>query len=169
LRWEEYDGTSIKIVRSVWETYVTEPKTPESIQTIKVPGPLKHLLDHFHELQHYPKEGWIFKGSRDGKPLNLNDRANLVIRPVLRKLGVYHALKWFRNDSASHIANLRGDGMGAKALLRHTMDSDADRFYLKTMAEARDRAVGEVESIWAELPKQLTAGDFAADMTLSMQ
>ncbi len=42
------------------------------------------------------------------------------------------------------------------ALLRHTMDSDADRFYLRTIAEGRDLAVGEVESIWNEIPQAAT-------------
>src|SRR6266513_3147539 len=43
--WENYDGSEIRVAKSVWRSQAEEPKRPKSEGAIPVIAPLKALLD----------------------------------------------------------------------------------------------------------------------------
>jgi integrase len=45
LTWDNYDGSEIRVMKSVWRSYVDEPKRPKSKAAIPVITPLKVLLE----------------------------------------------------------------------------------------------------------------------------
>jgi integrase len=47
--WENYDGSEIRVEKSVWRSHVDEPKRPKSKGAIPVIGQLKVLLDQHWE------------------------------------------------------------------------------------------------------------------------
>ena len=49
LLWENYHDDAIWVTQSVWERFVTEPKTQQSISAIPVIGPLAELLQKHRE------------------------------------------------------------------------------------------------------------------------
>src|SRR4029077_2254048 len=88
LRWEEYDGVSLRISRSVWEGYVGEPKTEASADDVPIIGPLRERLEqHRQRLTeelggHRPASGWMFE-SEAGTPVHLGNLINREILPAL--------------------------------------------------------------------------------------
>ena len=70
LTWENYDGSEIRVMQSVWRSHVDEPKRPRSKGAIPVIAPLKALLERHRARCGNPLRGFIFSNEQ-GKPMNL--------------------------------------------------------------------------------------------------
>jgi integrase len=82
LRWEDYTGAELRVVRSVWRTHIGPTKTEESGgNPVPVIPILRTALDEHRK--RYTGDGFIFAGQRKGKPLNLENLAQRVIAPAL--------------------------------------------------------------------------------------
>jgi len=68
--WENYDGSEIRVEKSVWRGYVDEPKRPKSKGAIPVISQLKARLDEHRERSGRPSKGFIFPNEL-GDPMNL--------------------------------------------------------------------------------------------------
>lgn len=146
-KWENYSGTHLTITESNWKGHIGTPKTTASAQTIPVPGPMREILNRFHEQEGRPTTGLILHGLDHNRPLNLDHFVRNQIAPMLKLKKIpWHALKYFRNDAASHITDATGDSGASAALLRHKSLQTTDAFYSKIMNGAKDRAVSVLES-----------------------
>lgn len=88
LRWEDLKGNELHVQRTAWRTtYVDEQlKTEASRGAVPViPELAKYLEEHRNGC---PADGFIFTGAKMGRPLDLHNLANRVIRPALKKKGV---------------------------------------------------------------------------------
>jgi integrase len=86
LKWSDYDGTSIKISRSVWRTHIGPPKTEGSLGVVPVLPFLQGFLNEHRARTKFAKDDdYIFSGERRGAPLNLANLARRVIIPALAK------------------------------------------------------------------------------------
>jgi len=83
LRWADFDGTMLRIQRSVWRTQVGPTKTEESEAPVPVILALRLVLET-HKRKVQPKdEDYILAGERKGMPLNLHNLANRLSKPAL--------------------------------------------------------------------------------------
>lgn len=102
LQWQDYDGEHLNVVRSVWRTHVTQPKTDASIDKVPMLPSLRKILDEYRKTVPNAPTDWIFAGERKGRPLNL---ANLVRREMLPALkpGSWHGWHGFRRGLATRL------------------------------------------------------------------
>src|SRR4029077_5437053 len=56
--WENYDGSEIRVQKSVWRSHVDEPKRPKGHGAIPVIAQLKLLLDQHWERCGRPRKGY---------------------------------------------------------------------------------------------------------------
>ena len=85
LRWSDFDGTSLRVVRSVWRTHIGPPKTDDSEGAVPVLPLLRKLLEEYRAKTKGKPDDYIFAGERRGAPLNLANLANRVIKPALKE------------------------------------------------------------------------------------
>jgi integrase len=82
LEWPDDSGEEIRVMRSVWESITSEPRTRKSKATVPVILPPQPLLDQFRESRGNPASGPMF-GTIKGTPLSLNNVLNRQILPAL--------------------------------------------------------------------------------------
>ncbi|SRR6266498_661726 len=151
--WENYDGTELKVTRSVWEGHVDEPKTRRSKGSIPVIPALARILNAYREQCGSPTSGPMFK-STAGTPLNLNNVLNRMILPALNRCevcrkersdhaGVDHEFKrdgsrpewhgWhaFRRGLGTNLAELGVDDLTIQRILRHANVQITRQHYIK--------------------------------------
>jgi len=96
LQWQDFDGKSLKVSRTVWRTQQGPTKTESSEDTVPVLPVLQSLLENYrHHLEGLPDEGhlgrelkphdWMFAGDRRGTSLNLANLVRRVIVPLLTR------------------------------------------------------------------------------------
>lgn len=150
-RWEDYDGKRLTIRQSVWNTIVTTPKTEESVASIPLGEPLRSILAQQRELDGNPARGWILRGALRGQPLNLNNLARRVIKPMLANVEP-NPIEWrtwyaLRRGIATVVSAVERDPNAAKGLLRHKDLTTTLRHYDKGTSEAVERAVRQIEKL----------------------
>lgn len=84
LRWEDLKGNELFVQRSAWRTtQIQSTKTAASRAGVPIISTLaKHLEAHRNG---FSSDGFIFTGQKLGRPLDLHNLANRVIRPILEK------------------------------------------------------------------------------------
>ena len=90
LLWEHYGRSEIRVMKSVWNTHVTLPKTRMSKAAVPVVPILSDRLDRFRASIGNPESGLIFAAG-NGSPLNLDNLARREIKPVIEGVGI----PWF--------------------------------------------------------------------------
>jgi integrase len=165
-RWEDYDGKTLTVKRSVWRKHTTAPKTAGAAKPVLVIEPLRELLAELSEVEGNPQDGPILRGvklSEDGKPkpLNLNMLAREVIRPALRnpknyRTGDAKPIVWqgfysLRRGIATQLAAITRDPMAAKGLLRHSSVNTTLTHYIKDVPEVTANGMAQVEQLFSKL------------------
>jgi integrase len=88
LRWSDFDGSVLRIQRSVWRTTIGPTKTEESEAPVPTIPILRKVLDQYRTKIQPKDEDFILAGDRGGRPLNLHNLANRVIKPALKEKGL---------------------------------------------------------------------------------
>jgi len=122
LVWENYHDDAIWVTQSVWEHFVTEPKTERSDSVIPVIAPLAKILEKHRHAQGNPRAGFVFVSRRDGRdggPINLNSLLKWQVRPKLEEEGIkwsgWHA---FRRGLATNLHRLGVPDKTIQSILR---------------------------------------------------
>jgi integrase len=162
--WEDYNGKTLSVRRSVWRTHTTPPKTPSAAKPVPVIEPLRDLLAQLRAIDGNPCNGLILRGV-SGKPLNLDMLAKRVIRPALRNAENYsstdakpidwHGYYAFRRGIATLTSSVARDPMAAKGLLRHSSVSTTLSHYIKDVPEVTENAMALVEELFAKVTGQV--------------
>jgi len=84
-----FDGRRLNVRQSIWRSHATEPKTAESCNPVPVIDPLRTLVVELRMADGNPEVGPILRNYA-GKPLNLDNLAKRIVRPILLAAG----LKW---------------------------------------------------------------------------
>ena len=112
LMWENYDGSQIRVMKSVWRSHVEEAKRPKSRGAIPVVAQLKTLPERHRGACGNPSGGFVFANA-NGKPMNLDALARDVIQPTLEMSGLdWHGWHAFRRGLAT---NLHRPGVSDKS------------------------------------------------------
>ncbi|MGB2890284.1 MAG: site-specific integrase, partial [Candidatus Acidiferrales bacterium] len=145
LRWEDFDGESLHVRRSVWRRHVGATKTPESEASVPVLPFLKKALEKH---RNWKSDGsYIFAGEKFGAPLNLANLARRVIKPAIKAKGVewkgWHA---FRRGLASNLYALGVQPKVIQAILRHSDIGTTLAYYVATPDEESRAALRKIEN-----------------------
>jgi integrase len=131
LLWEHYSGNEIRVMQSIWNTHVTQPKTRKSKAAVPVVPILCERLDRFRASIGNPQSGLIFVAG-NGSPLNLDNLARREIKPVIEAVGIswfgWHA---FRRGLATNLYSLGVSDKVIQGILRHAQVSTTMNLYVK--------------------------------------
>lgn len=161
LRWEDYDGKSLAVNRTVWRTRVGETKNPESEGSVPVLPILQRILNEYKVKVGGKNGEWLFRGERRGTSLNLANLVRRAIQPMLRRCTVCKEMEsrhgkdhefepdtsipvwrgWhsFRRSLASNLYGLGVKPKVIQAILRHADIGTTLSYYVSTPdAESRE-------------------------------
>ena len=153
LRWSDYNGSSLRVQRSVWEGILDETKTDASNGSVPVIGALARRLDTYRTRLRAERQpdSPIFAAS-NGKPLRLNNILGSHILPVLKAAGIdFHGWHAFRRGLATNLHDLGIDDHTIKAILRHSSVTGTQRSYIKSLPQHSVAAMSAFDSSIAEL------------------
>jgi integrase len=181
LMWEHYTGDTLKVMRSVWESFVNEPKTRKRKAPVPVILPLRRLLDQYRLSVGSPATGVMF-ATMKGTPLSLNNVLNRQIQPVLNACvrcendrddhgpadheyerdstrPEWHGYHAFRRGLATNLHDLGVDDKTTQAILRHANVAVTQAAYIKTLPAQSIAAMQQLEALVNV--KLLSVGDHA--------
>ena len=190
LRWEDYDGKTLMVNRSVWEGFTNEPKTKRSKATVPVIPRLAAILDRHRRASGNPSSGPMFANAKHN-PANLNNTLNREILPALNRcvtcrkpkthhvaaaishefkrddtLPLWHGWHAFRRGLASTLYGLGVDDVMVQQILRHKDVQVTRDHYIKTSNEQSVAALAKLESAFSQLCANRALTVLAAKNTL---
>lgn len=143
--WENYDGSQIRVMKSVWRSHVEEPKRPKSKGAIPVVAQLKTLLERHRGACGNPSGGLVFANAK-GKPMNLDALARDVIQPRLEKSGLdWHGWHAFRRGLATNLHRLGVSDKVIQQILRHANVTTTMNIYVNTVSSDAAAAMKTLE------------------------
>ena len=168
LRWEDYDGQSLKISRTMWRTVEGQTKNPESEGSVPVLPVLQRVLNDYKTKVGGKNGDWIFKGEKRGTSLNLNNLVRRSVTPMLTRCSVClemelqhkdkdHAFKldesipqwrgWhaFRRSLASNLYSLGVKPKVIQAILRHADIGTTLAYYVETPDDEAREALEKID------------------------
>jgi integrase len=147
MRWEDYDGSELRITQSVWRGHVDEPKTPRSKSPVPVISALAKFLEAHRQRCGNPGSGFIFLSARR-KPLDLADVARWMIRPALKTASIeWHGWHAFRRGLATNLYRLGVADKTIQTILRHTNVSTTMNIYVKSVSADATAAMQALEEL----------------------
>jgi integrase len=149
LRWDDYNGETITVKRSVWRTHVGETKTPGSAASIPVlPVLSKALTSHLNRVGFGCT--YIFEGET-GRPLVLPNLTRRRIAPVLAAKKIsWTGWHGFRRGLASTLYGLGVPDKVIQQILRHASVEVTRKHYIKTNTAQSDAAMKKLADAFEE-------------------
>lgn len=146
LRWEDFDGETLTVRHSVWNSTVAEPKTRRSRSPIPVVRQLADALDA-HKLRAgiLAQPGLPIFQAGNGQPLNLDNLARRVVAPV----SSWHGCHAFRRGLATNLHSLGVDDKTIQAFLRHSNVGITMNVYVKTVNASQVDALDSLSQKFA--------------------
>jgi integrase len=142
LRWEDYTGDEIRVVRSVWRTHVGSTKTEERGENpVPVIPILRTALDEHRK--RYTGDGFIFAGEWRGTSLNLDNLARRVITPIIGD--AWKGWHSFRRGLGTNLYGLTVPSKVIQEILRHADVSTTERHYIVVDRNETKRAMKKFE------------------------
>src|SRR5882762_2771366 len=149
LMWEDYDGSEIRVMKSVWRSHVDEPKRPKSKAAVPVIAPLKVLVERHRARCGNVQRGFIF-ANEQCKPMNLEALAADVIRPALEKAKLpWYGWHAFRRGLATNLHRLGVSDKVIQQILRHANVTTTMNIYVKTVSVDAANAMKTLETMCA--------------------
>jgi integrase len=148
LRWEDLKGNELHVQRTAWRTTDVRESTKTDASKASVPV-LKILAKHLKEHRDgFPGNGFIFVGAKMGRPLDLHNLANRVIRPALAEEKIPWA-GWhgFRRGLATNLHTLGVPDMDIQKILRHADVATTQQSYIKVEDKVRQAAMRKLEKV----------------------
>jgi len=177
LTWENYKDGEIRIERSIWKGYITEPKTRKSRGAIPVIAPLAKRLEFHRSSSGNCKSGVMFP-NLSGSPMDLGNLLNRDILPALnrcaacgkpkeecQKLGKvrnitpdhrferdkmlpeWHGWHAARRGLGTNLYRLGVPEKTIQAILRHANVSTTNTYYIKSAADDTRAAMAKLEQL----------------------
>jgi integrase len=145
LRWEDLQDGELHIRRAAWRTTaVHDVKTEASENGVPViPMLAEHLEAHRNG---FPKDGFIFTGQKMGRPLDLHNLANRVIRPMLAEKKIaWCGWHGFRRGLATNLHTLGVIDTDVQRILRHANVKVTQESYIKVESGVKQAAMNKLQ------------------------
>ena len=135
LQWPDYTGEVLMVTHSLWRGFLGQPKSKASRASVPVIPVLRQMLDVHRARAGNPTEGFIFRGPRLGRPIDLDNLSKDRIRPLLRKSSAVRWLGWhaFRRGLATNLHAMGVDDLIIQKILRHSNVAVTQACYIKTL------------------------------------
>jgi integrase len=154
LRWEDLKGNELHVRRTAWRT----TSVSETTKTIASQAPVpvipilaKYLAAHRNGGS---ADGFIFTGQKMGKPLDLHNLANRVIRPALKKANIpWCGWHGFRRGLATTLYGLGTEARTRQAILRHANVGVTEKHYTKNVSSVSRAAMNKVQKAATKIKK----------------
>jgi len=151
LRWEDFDGKTLQVKRSVWRTHVGETKTPASNAGIPVLPVLAKALKVHRKSNPGP---FIFAGGTR-QPLVLANLTRRIIAPKLQEKGIpWEGWHGFRRGLASTLYGLGVHDKVIQQILRHADVAVTMKHYVKTDTKQEKSAMRKLEKEFGRAQKR---------------
>jgi integrase len=160
LRWEDLRGNELHVQRTAWRPtqVIEQTKTEASKAAVAViPELAKHLEAHRNGS---PASGFIFTGAKMGRPLDLHNLANRVVRPALRKAGIdWCGWHGFRRGLSTNLKTLGVDDTVIQRILRHANVGVTRQSYIKIEDHVKAAAMKKLQgSLRAKIKARKNVG-----------
>jgi integrase len=145
LEWTDYSGDALNVKRSVWRTFVNQPKTRASAKPVPVIRQLAEILDAYRSSMGNPQSGVMFH-SGAGQHMDFDKLARKV-RPVVTSLKIdWYGWHGFRRGIASNLYELGADEKIVQRILRHAKSHVTKDRYIKAFDPAVVAAMKKLEA-----------------------
>jgi len=145
LEWTDYSGDALSVKRSVWRTFVNQPKTRASAKPVPVIRQLAEILDAYRSSMGNPQSGVMFH-SGAGQHMDFDKLARKV-RPVVTSLKIdWYGWHGFRRGIASNLYELGADEKIVQRILRHAKSHVTKDRYIKAFDPAVVAAMKKLEA-----------------------
>jgi integrase len=145
LKWSDYDGDTIAVERKVWGNHIGPTKTEAREAGIYVTPLLRRILKKYKKAFPESGEGWIFRGEKLLKPLDLD---NLSRREIPQHInGAWFGWHAFRRGLGTRLNEAGVDDTEIQSILRHADISTTQAYYIlpsPKRAKAGLKKLGEV-------------------------
>jgi integrase len=159
LRWEDLKDGALYVRRTAWRTTsITETtKTEASAAPVSVIPILAKYLDAHRDGSSL--DGFIFTGAKMGRPLDLHNVANRVIRPALKAANIsWPGWHGFRRGLATTLYELGTEARTRQAILRHANVGVTEKHYTKSVDAVSRAAMKKVQRVLAAKMKKARRG-----------
>jgi integrase len=141
----EYDGSVIKVQRKVVGKHIGAPKTEAREAEIPLIKPLEKMLLSYKK--EYPEagDGWIFRGNKLFKPLDLDNLSRREIPDHIN--GAWYGWHAFRRGLGSRLNELGVDAKTIQTILRHANVNTTQAHYILPDRKHIESAMHKLEGV----------------------
>jgi integrase len=98
LKWEDYDGKTINVMRKKWQQHIGSPKTEAREAAVPVAPLLHEILAKYRANEDFPVEdNWMFYGQKEKKPIDMDNLSRREIPHQWRVVRLAFLQKRTRN------------------------------------------------------------------------
>ena len=143
LKWTDYDGQTLMVQRKVWEGHIGAPKTEAREAGVYIIPLLRKILAKYKTAYPPQGDGWIFRGERLLRPLDLD---NLAKREIQRHInGAWFGRHAFRRGLGTRLNEAGVDDKDIQSILRHADVSTTQAFYILPSQERAEAGLKKLD------------------------
>jgi len=145
LKWSDYDGKEISIQRKIWSGKEGAPKTEAREAGVFVVPLLRRILTKYKKDYPAGKDGWIFRGEKLLRPINLD---NLSRRGIPQHInGAWFRWHAFRRGLGTRLNEAGVDSKEIQSILRHADVSTTMAFYVLPDQKRAQKGLKKLEQV----------------------
>lgn len=142
LKWEDYDGEYLHVRRKVWNQHVGALKTDAREAKIYIVPMLREILAKYRTEFPPNEDGWIFRGDKLMRPLDLDNLSRQVITVHIN--GAWRGWHAFRRGLGTRLYEINVKDKEIQEILRHANVSTTLAYYIRPDSE---RAVAGMKEL----------------------
>jgi integrase len=128
LKWSDYDGETITVHRKIWNHHIGAPKTEAREAGVFVIPLLRKILEKCKKKFPPSEEGWIFRGEKSFRPLDLDNLSRRDIPEYIN--GKWFGWHAFRRGLGTRLNEAEVDDTEIQSILRHADVSTTQAYYI---------------------------------------
>jgi integrase len=119
LKWEDYDGKTINVVRKKWREHIGAPKTEAREAGVPVAPLLGEILSKYKKNKQFPpvEGGWMFYGQKEKKPIDMDNLSRREIPGHIN--GAWYGWHAFRRGLGTRLNDMGMNAVDIQKILRH--------------------------------------------------
>ena len=125
---EDYKKGEIYVSRKKWRQHIGAPKTEAREAAVPVAPLLKEILEKYLKNTPPVEGGWMFYGSKEKKPIDMDNLARRDITPFIN--GTWRGWHAFRRGLGTRLADMGMRMENVQRILRHANISTTAGFYV---------------------------------------